>query len=297
MSQAERGFLKELRQAGYSGVRRSRISRGCQAIVEQLLTCNAVRWRPSGRGRVLQVIDEGALEAIIEQRYPLGLDDPQPAHDRASAVWGTGDAKRAARGACEGIFMRSTRPGVVLRAAEDGSTIPVTDLTRVAGGAALLLDDERTWQFAGTVAVVENAEAFWRHHRVLDVDLAIYSAGRMSSRRLLAWLASDVMRDCLYVHWGDYDPVGAAEYLRLCEACPGRVHMHLPGNLDALVARYGKRELLVDQLDTLRHVRHFTADAVIAQLVDIWDRRQRGLEQELLLRSGAGLPHAPPIGG
>ncbi|MEX2671414.1 MAG: Wadjet anti-phage system protein JetD domain-containing protein [Phycisphaeraceae bacterium] len=185
--------------------------------------------------------------------------------------------------------MRSTRPGVVVRAAEDGSTVPVADLTRLAGGAALLLDDERTWQFAGTVAVVENAEAFWRHHRVLNVDLAIYTAGRMSSRRLLAWLSSNVMSDCSYLHWGDYDPVGAAEYLRLCEACPGRVQMHLPNNLDALVARYGKRELLVDQLDTLRHVRHFTADAVIAQLVDIWDRRQRGLEQELLLRSEAGL--------
>ena len=196
----------------------------------------------------------------------------------------SGDAKRAARGACEGVFVRSTRPGANVLSADGKTAIPVSELTASAGGAALLLDDDHAWSFAGTVALIESAEAFWHHDLVLDVDLAIYTAGRMSSRRLLAWLASTNMEQCRYVHWGDYDPVGAAEYLRIAGNCPGRVTMHLPANLDSLIAQYGKRDLITGQVSMLHDVRKHTHDPTISHLIDCWDRHHRGLEQEILLR-------------
>lgn len=284
MSQAERRFLRALRSAGPHGLPRSRVRPGCKPVVQELLTCQAVRWCPAGRGQVLQIIHQEAFDAVVERRFPLGLDEPTiPITDRSSAVLAAGDAKQIARGACQGIFVRSTRPGATVRSADGEASVPVADLTRAAGGAALLLDDEHAWRFAGTVAVIENAEAFWRHDRVLDVDLAIYTAGRMSSHRLLAWLASQPMSECSYLHWGDYDPVGTLEYLRLREACPERVRMHIPDELEKLVARYGKRGLLIDQADELHRLRHFADDSAVAQLIDVWDRHQRGLEQELLL--------------
>lgn len=284
MNQAARRLLRDLRERGIDGVPRSRVPRSCSALVDELQTCSAVKWRSSGGGQLLSVVHFPALDAVIARYFPMGLDDPlDEIIDRATAVLSAGDAKRARRGACEGIFIRSVQAGTVVRSVDGATELPVASLTATCGGAAILLDDDRRWSFEGTVAVVENAEAFWRHDRVLNVDLAIYSAGRMSSRRLLDWLASPLMEECSFVHWGDYDPIGAAEYIRLLNACPGRVRMHIPEDLDSLLARYGNRKLLLKQKSVLDHIRGHASDPAIAHLVDLWDRHQRALEQEALL--------------
>ena len=89
-----------------------------------------------------------------------------------------------------------------------------------------------------TIAVVENAEAFWRHECVLpEVDLAVYSSGRLSER-VIEWLASEGMSGCPVVHWGDYDPVGCLEYLRLRAKCGDRTRMHLPGAVAEMLTRF-----------------------------------------------------------
>ncbi len=288
MNQTARRLLNELQQQNNYGVARSRVPRTCNSLVQELVTCNAVRWRPAGSGQVLYVSDSEALKAVIHRHFPLGLDGTSDAIvDRATSVLATGDAKRARRGACEGVFIRSTRSSTSIRSVDGTTEIPVADLTRTAGGAAILLEAGREWSFTGTVAVIENAEAFWRHDRVLDVDLAIYSAGRMSSRRLLKWLASPAMQACSFIHWGDYDPIGAAEYLRLAQACPGRVKMHVPKHLDVLVAQYGNRVLLKKQVGTLDKLRSIVDNPTIAMLITLWDRHQRALEQEILLMNDA----------
>lgn len=286
MNQAARRLLRELRDRGREGIPRSRVPRSCDSIVRELLTCHAARWCSSGGGHVLYAMHGSALDAVIDRYYPMGLDDPlDDILDRTTAVLLAGDAKMARRGACEGVFLRSAHSGTLVRSANGTKGVSVAELTETAGGAAILLDDEHSWSFDGTVAVVENAEAFWRHDRVLDVDLAIYSAGRMSSARLLDWLSSPWMQGCSFVHWGDYDPIGAAEYLRLQSACPGRVQMHLPENLEPLLARHGNRELLLKQKSVLDQVRGRPDDPAIARLIDLWDRHQRALEQEALLWS------------
>lgn len=284
MSQTERRLLRELRTAGSDGLPRSRVPRTCKGLMQELVTCGAVQKHSAGRGVRFRVVDTSAFQACADRHFPLGLDDPGELIDsRASAVLLAGDAKASHRCDCEGVFVRSTRPGTVVQSVDGRVTVPVAELTRDAGGAALLLDDEHAWRFQGRVAVIENAEAFWRHERVLDVDLAVYAAGRMSSQRFLEWMGSAPMMDCSIIHWGDYDPVGAAEYLRLKTACPGRVEMHVPDRLDELLARHGKRDLITKQVDVLHRVRHFANDPVIDHLVRLWDRHQRGLEQELLL--------------
>jgi hypothetical protein len=152
----------------------------------------------------------------------------------------------------------------------------------LAGGAAILLSGESRWRCSGLVATIENEEAFWSHHKVLpDIDLAIYARGRMSER-LLSWLASDELGGCRFIHWGDYDPTGVAEYVRLRNACLGRVTLHVPVDIEALLARYGKRELVEGQVSALQSLRS-DSDDVVQQLVRLFDLHRRGLEQELLL--------------
>jgi len=284
MNQSARRLLRDLKERGAEGVPRSRLSRACDSLVQELRTCHAVQWRPSGHGQVLSVMHPEALDAVVKRYFPLGLDDPlDEIVDRATAVLVGGDAKLARSGASEGVFLRSNRDATIVSTVDGVHQVPVAELTRVAGGAAILLDDSRDWTFTGTVAVIENAEAFWRHDRVLDVDLAVYSAGRMSSRRLLDWLASVPMEECTFVHWGDYDPIGAAEFLRLQHACPDRARMHLPPNLETLLASHGNRALLVKQRNVLDQIRNHAENSTIAKLIDLWDRHQRVLEQELLL--------------
>lgn len=119
-----------------------------------------------------------------------------------------------------------------------------------------------------------------------DVDLAIFASGRMSGR-LLDWLASSAMQNCPIVHWGDYDPVGVAEYVRLVTRCGDRVQSFVPDDLPALIRCHGKRKLITDQVEILSRLRQSQSDPHVARMIALFDEQRKGLEQELLLRLGA----------
>jgi hypothetical protein len=224
-----------------------------------------------------------AFGLFVSDRFPLGLEDPGeiPA-DRVAGVRLYGDAKAALRGRSEGVFLRSTKPGTSLES-ESGQLLPVAEWTSIGGVAALTLEESRRWRFSGTVAIVENAEPFWQFEREMpQADLAVYAAGRLSER-MLGWLASDEMAGCRLVHWGDYDPVGCMEYVRLCNRCAGRATMHVPARVAELLPIYGKPSLLADQIDTLTALRHIAAPPEVVQLLALFDQHRRGLEQEALL--------------
>ena len=208
------------------------------------------------------------------------IDDLQ---DRAASVMALGDAKAIRCGPCQGVFLRSTKPNVCVSSIDGALNVPVDKMTAIAGGAAILLENDKFWTCEGLVATVENEEAFWRHHLVLpEVDLAVYTQGKMSDR-LVAWLSSPPMKGCLYVHWGDYDPMGVIEYCRLAAACPGRVRFHIPDNLDILLPRYGKTELITKQTDLLANLYDRLDDEVVRRMVHLFENHRRGLEQEALL--------------
>lgn len=283
MSETERRLLRDLRNAGAAGIVASRIGPSRRDTVEALETCGAVQWSATGRGARLLIRDALAFDRFAKSRYPLGLDySLDEIEDRASAVAVAGNAKLAKAARCEGLFARSTRPGTTVRSRDERVTIPVSDLTAASGGAALLLDDEHQWTFTGSIAVIENAEAFWRHDRVIpDVDLAVFSVGMMSSRRLLAWLAS--LEGCSIIHWGDYDPVGVAEYLRLVAGCRGDVMYFMPPVVERLLPTHGKASLVTEQVEVLDRLRQATDNPTVREMMALFDKHRRGLEQEILL--------------
>jgi hypothetical protein len=283
MSQVQRRFLRALRDGLDRGVPASAVPAACDGIVAALETCGAIERRPAGRGELLRVRSVEAFGLFVSDRFPLGLEDPgdTPA-DRVSGVRLFGDAKAALRGRCEGVFIRSTKPGTSLQS-ESGQLLPVAEWTSIGGVAALTLEASRSWRFSGTVAIVENAEPFWQFENELpQADLAVYAAGRLSER-VLGWLASEGMAGCRLVHWGDYDPVGCSEYVRVSNRCPGRTTMHVPARVADLLPVYGKQSLLTDQIDTLSALRGVVVPPEVGQLLAMFDQHRRGLEQEALL--------------
>lgn len=283
MSEADRRLLRELRNAGATGIAASRVGPGRKTMVEALETCGAVRWLAAGRGSRLLINDAAAFERFAQNRFPLGLDySLNGVEDRASAVAIAGDAKIAKAANCEGLFVRSTRPGTHIISCDERVGVPVFDLTATAGGAAILLDDVHHWKFAGSIAVIENAETFWRHDRAMpEIDMAIYSVGTLSSRRVLAWLAS--LTSCPIVHWGDYDPVGVTEYLRLTKVCPDRVTFFMPSIVEQLLSKHGKASLITEQVEFIDRLRQISGNEIVDRMLAIFDRHRRGLEQEMLL--------------
>lgn len=283
MSQVQRRFLRALRDGLDRGVPASAVPAACEGIVAALETCGAIERRPAGRGELLRVRSVEAFGLFVSERFPLGLEDPgDTPSDRVSGVRLFGDAKAALRGRCEGVFVRSTKSGTRLES-ESGQLLPVAEWTSIGGVAALTLEESRHWRFSGTVAIVENAEPFWQFERELpEADLAVYAAGRLSER-VVGWLASEGMRGCRLVHWGDYDPVGCMEFIRLRERCGHRVTTHLPRRVEDLLPKFGKAALLTDQIDILTALRRLAAPPEVAALLDMFDRHRRGLEQEALL--------------
>lgn len=283
MSRIERRFLRALREAQERGVPGSALPATCRALASALETCGAVERCRAGRGEILRIQSVDAFTRFVSARYPLGLEDPdEEPSDRVGGVRLYGDAKTSARGRYEGVFLRSLNPGTAL-ATPSGPEIPVAGLTAAGGVAAITLDGSRRYRFSGVVAVVENAEPFWEFERELpDVDLALYSAGRLSER-VLSWLASDDMAHCRIVHWGDYDPVGCVEYLRIRERCGDRATMHAPPRVHELLPVYGKTSLITGQLETLTLLRGLALPPDAGNLLQLFDRYRRGLEQEALL--------------
>ena len=84
------------------------------------------------------------------------------------------------------------------------------------------------------------------------------------------------------MHCRDYDPVGLDEYLRIKAACPGRTELYLPSNLEDLLSRYGKKELLGSSAVVLARLRK-SQDQEVRRTVTLMDRYGVGLEQEALL--------------
>lgn len=257
----------------------------CESLVESLRTCGAVELMRarSGRGVVLRIASEPAFRQFVAARLPQGLDiDARTISDHAVAAVMLADAKAIRHAVGQGVLVRAVKPRIRIDSTDGYASIPVSEMTATDRAIGIRLLAEKTWTFAGNVAVVEGAYAFWHYEWAIpNVDLAILGSGNMSGR-LLDWLASSAMVQCRIVHWGDYDPVGVCQYLRLAERCPGRVETYAPPEVDELLPK-GKRALVTKQGKYLDRLRGHGNDPYVRRMIDLFDKHRRGLEQEALL--------------
>lgn len=257
---------------------RSRFSAKSLKDLQSLFDSGALRHARSGGGLVVEVLDAKTLAAYYRMRYP-SHDKPIAGPPRAMAVGTLRNAKRVGRTDREPVLVRAMSP--ILCTRED-STCDLRAATVQTGAACLILETGRFWTLAGTLAIVENLECFLHFERLgVPAAIALYASGRLSDLAL-QWLKSPELSHCRFIHCGDYDPVGLDEFLRLKTAVGDRAHLHIPENLPALIATYGRPELLRDSEALLMRLRNAPDDA-IQFVVSSLDETGQGLEQEILL--------------
>ena len=278
-------ILKQLLEKGSVPV--SAMGRSGMDALRGLLEAGALERERVGAGSVIAVRRREVIEAVARQLYPSGLEAAaigDTTLPRASAVAAVRDAKRSRRGAAEPLLLRAFSPASLVQ--HRGQDLDLLALTRLAGVAALNLTQDAPWRCTGQLGIVENLEVFYHVERIAPtLDAALYAGGRLSER-VVQWLAGQTMSTTELTHFGDYDPVGLAEYLRLRRVCGPRVTLFLPANLPALMRRFGKRSLLSGRnADLLRELRAET-DPAVRTVVTLMDETGCGLEQEALLISG-----------
>lgn len=252
--------------------------------LQPLLATDVLEEVRIGGGRSVMLCDRAALLAYVKKYYPSGLEKKTElkGSPRSNAIAQLRDAKKASVTDAEILSLRAG--GSVDILSLDGKLLPLVEWCNLAGVAAVRLDKASQWAGSGVIAIVENLEVFIHFEKLgFEADLIVYAAGRLSER-VLRWLSSLGMQSCQIVHFGDYDPVGVDEYLRLKKACPGRVEMYVPDDLEALLSQYGKPALLEDSKAILSRLRT-EKDETARDLVLLMDRYNCGLEQEVLLQS------------
>ena len=281
MNEPTRQFLTSLCESQPDGLPQSRVAKRFQPLVEKLMTCGAVAELPVSRGVKIVIRDQQAFDLVVGSMFPQGLRiDLAQIESRAEAVWAYANAKAVQRGSDQGIGVRSANPNFTISA--DGQSIPIGKLTELSGGLLSQFKDPSAWKIDGRIGIIENIENFWNYERVLpEIDLAI--AASPITNKLIDWLGTSGLCRCPLVHWGDYDPVGVREYVRLRRAFPDRATTFIPQDIENWIAKFGQRERIMKQAAYLNSLRDETDDPVVGRMVELFDKHRKGLDQELLL--------------
>lgn len=270
--------LKVLMQHG--SLASSKLSKRARDKLSTLFDAGILVEEPAGAGHRVLVRSTQGLKNWIARRYPHGLDGHGATMSgRVEAVANHRDSKVSTGLDASLVHLRGFGNSELRRGEEQ---FPVAELTKAFGAASLLVRQDCSWRLSGRLCTVENLEVFLRIEELLDdVDLAIYTGGRLSGL-VISWLANCCGEDSLFLHVGDYDPVGLAEYLRLTKQLGGRVNLYLPDDLEERLIRYGNTQLL-RQSRKLQAVLRRSDDPTVRTVVELIDRHGRCLEQEALL--------------
>jgi hypothetical protein len=258
----------------------SRLTERDHTRLQSLFETRVLAMERGGAGKKVVVKNREALDAFVLRSYPSSLQGSSAVlSPRSRAVAELRDSKKARETGPLMVLLRGF-DNCALQAGEE--VLAVAHWTELAGVAALCLDG-RQWEFSGVMAIVENLEVFWNFEKLkTGAQLAIYAHGRLSGR-ILDWLSSPAMALARIIHCGDYDPVGLDEYLRLKAACPERARLYLPPNLESLLSRYGKGDLLLGSNVAILARLRKSEDLDVRRIVEMIDRFGVGLEQEILL--------------
>ncbi len=279
--------LRALVQKG--AIPASSLSQRQRVRLAPLFESGVLEEQRAGAGRRVVVKAKETLLDFAEKLFPLGFEEkgdrtfePCPSLPRLEAVLCRRDAKAADSTWAHPLLLRGFGSARLLSKGPGQKSLPVADLTRLAGLSAIRIERPFKWFFEGQMAIVENLEVFLNFERLgLDMELVLYSGGRLS-RLILAWLSSDIMARATVLHLGDYDPVGLSEYLRLKNAIGERARLYVPHHLKRLVRRFGKASLVTGQTGTLSRLR-VCGHQEVENLAELLEECGCGLEQEVLL--------------
>jgi len=283
----------------------SRCSPGALRELRTPLAAGLLREDRRGAGKVLQVLDPEGFRAWLVARFPAILGAAAGAGPRSSNLALNRNTKQGVQGldACF-VHARAHRVPETLAGPDREAMASLVDCTARWGGATLLLDlpaggapaTGRRLPEGMTVMTLENRETF-HHSEALqahaDIFLLAETGGRMR-KAYVQWLAAQP--GLRIRHFGDFDPVGLQEFVRMRAAMPGRVELYLPEDLEDRIQVFHNRGLLDSEasrsvLAGLARGLDPALDRVL-ELVAI----HGPLEQEAFLIQGTGgaVPVGPP---
>src|SRR4051812_573986 len=265
------GRLAELLERG--SLTGAYLSEKMRARLETLFRIGALVYVKAGGGKRIELRDREAVDRWIASNYPSGLSGTiSVLPPRAEAAANFGDTKSGRSLESTLVFVRGFGKARLIR---DEVEQPIGVMTSAFGVAGVVIDPQKPWDLVGTVGIVENLELFMRIEQVeASLDAALWTAGRLNSL-VIDWLSRQRRLDV--VHFGDFDPVGLDEYLRLRAALRERVRLFIPSDLEERMLKYGHRELLERSTSVLARVRR-DADASVRVVVDLLDRHGLALE-------------------
>ncbi len=276
------GVLGKLRDKG--SIPCSAVSRAGMKKLQSLIHANVLSVRARGRGGVLHVESMDHLLQFIDSNYPSGLEQTEEVDSsRGSSVLWHRDSKKHSERSAIPVLLRGL--GNVRLLSGNGSKImDVSELTSSFGVAALMLrKDKMDIEYSGKIATVENLEVFTEFHKICKEDILVVYTGGRASGLLVSWLASSGMATASVTHYGDYDPVGLSEYLRIKDGRSGPTDLFIPVNFETLVNKYGNTKLLEKSSNLIPRLRQ-CSDSSVIQVLSILMRKNKALEQEILLK-------------
>lgn len=275
------GVLAALTELG--ALPASRIGRPSLDRLRPLLEGGVIEKRKRGAGMVYEVLNKTKFEVFCEKEYPSGLYGERiekGLSGKAFAVAAFRDAHRGTTSSHNPVLIRGFGSAQLVSC--DGESLPVARLTEMASVAAINADGPACkWQITGRVALVENIEFFYRAEEFTEgLDFVLWNAGR-ARNKTIDWLAAQ-QAGLELIHFGDYDPVGLGEYLKLKNACPHlQVSLYIPENLAALFA-YGKGKRLTAQSSYVKGLLS-SKDPGVRLVLSLCHEHNKGLDQEALL--------------
>lgn len=270
-------LMSRLNTSGF--VPKSEFSTTSVGVFSTLFDTHVLEVQKSGPGKRVVVTDPGAFDRFIQKRYPSGLDAAiNGAENRHEAVAIYRDSKRSKKSTREIVAIKVGSSKIKRNISLNGTALPVKEWCDIADVAALRLDDGGQLEIEGTVAFIENINVFYDFESLTHKhSYLIYTGGRISERILKSLNISGQV-----THYGDYDPVGCDEFLRIKGYFPNTL-FYCPENLENLFKRYGQKALVTKSNKVLMRLRS-CKDPQVKKIVALMDMYNRGLEHELLIK-------------
>lgn len=177
-----------------------------------------LRRSPQGRGSVYHVVNEAQLRLHLKALQPItpqNIDYTLPKRSINLALYR--QSKSQAHGHEVNYLLLKAINGAMVNWHHDTKTLPLSEITKIAGCASLMIEKADLWTSNHPLWLVENQEVFddlsWLPASATGT--IIYYAGNVTNL-MIDWLASK-QRCSELILFADYDGVGLSNFLRLYE--------------------------------------------------------------------------------
>ena len=263
-------------------------SRMRHEVISRLLADGVLVRQIQGRRRTVYCVqDREALSAYLSNHFGINdlrtyiLSLEQDTLTRAEAVGLASDSKIRRVRTFKGFPVSCFEPIETTLRGE-----PVT--VRPQPGLFTFIYEFETFLPSPDITIVgiENPENF----RFLETQKYLFPGIRPlfvsrypQSSDLVRWLQSIPN---FYLHFGDFDFAGISIFLNEYRKHLGtKAQFFIPGNIDALVRKYGNRKLYNAQLHQAPDISAIDDPSIIG-LISILHFHKKGLEQEILINQG-----------